>query len=83
MKTRNLIGKIFCFIISIVLIVMVFYPQILEYFYLTDRPTRDFHLLGKDGVILGIAFVFMWGGAKFVKISDFLIDKLFTSNKKV
>lgn len=82
MKKRNVIGKIFLFGMSIGLILMVFYPQVLDYLYLTDREPKDFELLGKDGAILSIAFVFMWGGAKFIKISDYLIEKLFNSNQE-
>ncbi|MDH7444688.1 hypothetical protein [Aquimarina sp. 2201CG14-23] len=75
MKTRNIIGKIFFWSMGMLLTFMVFYPHLLDYFYLTDRVPKKFELFGKDGAILSIAFVFCWGGAKFIKISDSLINK--------
>lgn len=76
---KNKLGKWFFAILGIVLTVIVFYPYVLEYLYLTERPEKEFG--SKEIIILTFAFVSFWGSAKFTSLAESFINKWSRNNR--
>ena len=72
MKIKNIIGKIIFALIGLWFIFIVAYAHSVDYLNLTDQESRPFYI--KDKVFIMIGIVFFWGSAKFITISDIIIE---------